>query len=412
MRLMESLFAGFLLLISSKAFLPLLNGNPEPDAVQVNSMANRALWIFFYLVVLLVLALTPRRTFRAIVRSPIVVAFSMLVVASYVWSGYPESTRVDAVSFLLSTIIGIFLATRLQATQFIRALSWALTIAVVASMLWALAIPAYGTDQLGNWIGVFNHKNRLGAVMSLAALVWANRLFYEKRNRITSVTMLALSLGMLVMSNSKTALAILLITIMVILLAPTVRRMNWGTVGMSWIVIWTLGPLAVALTLANLDYITGWLGRDSTLTGRTGIWQAVVASIGESPLLGYGYAGYWHGPEGPARAAIMANGGYPLTHAHNGFLDVALATGLVGVILMVVVFAGALWNAIQAILRDPTSHSVFQWSFVLFLLTYNLFESNLIEHNSIWWILLVYCTIAPLSPSDRPGRRLLVARNR
>ena len=133
-------------------------------------MANRALWIFFYLVVLLVLALTPRRTFRAIVRSPIVVAFSMLVVASYVWSGYPESTRVDAVSFLLSTIIGIFLATRLQATQFIRALSWALTIAVVASMLWALAIPAYGTDQLGNWIGVFNHKNRLGAVMSLAAL--------------------------------------------------------------------------------------------------------------------------------------------------------------------------------------------------------------------------------------------------
>ena len=59
-----------------------------------------------------------------------------------------------------------------------------------------------------------------------------------------------------------------------------------------------LGALSVAavMIVATPDLLFSLLGKDATLTGRTGIWSAVIDSIAKRPLLGYGYQAFWLAP--------------------------------------------------------------------------------------------------------------------
>ncbi|HEX3726962.1 MAG TPA: O-antigen ligase family protein, partial [Pirellulales bacterium] len=67
-------------------------------------------------------------------------------------------------------------------------------------------------------------------------------------------------------------------------------------------------------------------------TGRTDVWQYVIERIGEKPLTGYGYA---------CSRFVMAEYNQMLGddlvgfHAHNTLLNIALATGVVGGSLLV-----------------------------------------------------------------------------
>ena len=71
------------------------------------------------------------------------------------------------------------------------------------------------------------------------------------------------------------------------------------------------------------------LGKDPTLTGRTGIWKLVIASAVKRPILGFGYRAFWTGLQGESAHLALTEGWSP-TGAHNGFLDVWLNLGLVG----------------------------------------------------------------------------------
>ena len=87
----------------------------------------------------------------------------------------------------------------------------------------------------------------------------------------------------------------------------------------------TLSAAAVVIVVWP-DFLFDLLGKDVTLTGRTGIWSAVLDSIAKRPLLGYGYQAFWLGLEGESYRVILAVS-WVLAQAQNGFLDVMLENG-------------------------------------------------------------------------------------
>ena len=51
--------------------------------------------------------------------------------------------------------------------------------------------------------------------------------------------------------------------------------------------------VALSLLWSDPEFALSLLGKDTTLTGRTELWDAVVSLIKERPFLGYGYRAMW-----------------------------------------------------------------------------------------------------------------------
>jgi O-antigen ligase len=124
------------------------------------------------------------------------------------------------------------------------------------------------------------------------------------------------------------------------------------------------------------------VGRSPDLTGRTEIWNAVL-STGTNPLVGAGYDSFWLGPR---LRWVWEKTGITINEAHNGFLEVYLNQGLIGLFLL----AGFLVASYRTICRrvgtlsSLGSLSLALWTVLLF---YNVTESAFRGH--LMWVAFV-----------------------
>ena len=147
--------------------------------------------------------------------------------------------------------------------------------------------------------------------------------------------------------------------------------------------------------ISNAESGLSFLGRDTTLTGRTELWPAVLDMIRQRPWLGYGYGGFWLGWEGESAHVWLWNY-YELylkpVHAHNGLLDLWLNLGLLGMAIFIPQFLLTLLRAVKRVRLTKTAEGLWPLGFLTLMLTYNITESSLLTHNNVFWLL--YVTIA------------------
>lgn len=70
----------------------------------------------------------------------------------------------------------------------------------------------------------------------------------------------------------------------------------------------------------------------SSLTGRLPLWNELWKSAVKEPVVGHGYGGFWGERNVLKYSAIFA---WHIPHAHNGYLDLMLAVGVIGAVLYV-----------------------------------------------------------------------------
>jgi O-antigen ligase len=111
------------------------------------------------------------------------------------------------------------------------------------------------------------------------------------------------------------------------------------------------------------------LGRDPTLTGRTEIWKDLLI-FDYNWILGTGYESFWLGER---LIQVWTEAGY-ITQAHNGYLEIYLNLGIVGLFILV----GMLISSYRRICRSFTHSPVLaplvlaSWTLMLF---YNITEA-------------------------------------
>ena len=112
-----------------------------------------------------------------------------------------------------------------------------------------------------------------------------------------------------------------------------------------------------------------------------------LISIRRHPWLGYGFEGFWVGMKGGS-AAVLQSVGFFAIQAHNGFLQLSLDLGLLGLVTFVtgylVLCASARWQIAR---RVPGPASYWPCAFLCLLLLYNFDESAILAQNSIFWLL-------------------------
>jgi len=240
---------------------------------------------------------------------------------------------------------------------------------------------------VGAWKGLSAYKNTFGEHMAVAFLLllfvrfrrfsWARHLF------------LFIAAGLLLLSHSATAA---LCGVMGLAMIPM-----WHLIrGERRLVAYLLAPsifgLAVYLLLAFPEPIFQILGRDATLTGRTHLWAMLIPLIANHPILGYGYAAFWAAWTPELLSVSIGSGRRVVPIADNGYIDLALSLGFVGVSLFLWVFICAFRRAIEYLRSEPGSIGLWPVTYLCIFALNNVCESSLLARGTFPFLVFVGLT--------------------
>jgi hypothetical protein len=139
------------------------------------------------------------------------------------------------------------------------------------------------------------------------------------------------------------------------------------------------------------------VGRDATITGRTDIWRMTI-TLTPNRLLGAGFESFWLGDRLAAMWKVYYN--HP-NQAHNGYLEVFLNLGWVGVLLLACILIGGYVRILRAI-RERQTASELRLAFFIAATIYNLSEAGFKMMHPMWLVLLLSTSSMP-DPAEQPA---------
>ncbi len=385
-------FVFVVLLLSTGGLLPLLHLERGVDFDHLEGDPTmQIVWLAVYGATLVLLATRLRAVAQLLRGERWLLLLSVLAAVSVFWSVAPDVTFRRTVAIFGTTAFGVYLAARYSVHDLLRLAAWVLGCAAVLSVAFVVFLPAYGIDDDGAWRGIFAHKNSLGRAMALAVLTLLFRMRqHGSANRLITIGLLVLSGVVLAGSRSVAGFLTAVAVATTLPLWPIFRLRSALAISAGLFVMIGLAGAAVYIsTTPDLpELAVAALGRDATLTGRTGLWSLAADAITDRVWLGHGYAAFWLGWEGES-AKIWAALPWRPPHAHNGFLDLGLELGVIGIVLFVTGFVWATWRATLVIRRTKTVYGLWPIAYLVFILVVNIAESTILVQNSIFWVLYV-----------------------
>jgi len=127
----------------------------------------------------------------------------------------------------------------------------------------------------------------------------------------------------------------------------------------------------------------GAVGRDSSLTGRTDIWRLVLR-FAQNPFFGEGYETFWIGE----RLNAIWKFYYGLNQCHNGYLEIYVNLGWVGVALLAsVIITG--YRRVMSALRMNREVGQLCLAYFFVAVVHNFTEASFKMMAPIWILLLI-----------------------
>jgi exopolysaccharide production protein ExoQ len=263
-------------------------------------------------------------------------------------------------------------------------------------------------------LGVATDKNALGRLCLVCGLfaLWAiltrannPHTPRDSLSRWANMGILFVAVWLLFASDSKTSLSCFLVgsLAMVWFGLPIVRK-NIRYFGTLTLILVATGVL-VSLIFNLPELFVRSLGRDLTLTDRTSVWNDLIA-YGTNPFVGVGYDTFWLGD----RLEWFATT-HQVNEAHNGYLEVYLELGWVGLLLLASILVVAFTRLKQVVSSDTAYGRLLVTTLVVFVF-YNITESSYKPTTLISFMLLLVMIASPRlqvegasSPVKRFGRR-------
>ena len=294
------------------------------------------------------------------------------------------------------------------AAAFKRVLSRVGFVLLPLSILFIKYYPSLGRSftPLGftMYSGVTMQKNTLGVICLIFGLGFLWRFLAVYRDRevarrtqllIAYGIILAMTLWLLRMSNSMTSISCFVMASALLVLANRPMMTRRPAV-VHILVAAMVGFSLFALFFDTSGDIIKDLGRNPTLTGRTAIWNAVLPLAG-NPLIGTGYESFWVGKrleEFWSQNDGALNG---ITEAHNGYLELYLNLGWIGVALLAGVIVLGYPKVIATLRADPQAGSI-GLAFFVSEIVYNYTEAGFRMMFPLWIFFLLAVLGIPTTP--------------
>lgn len=334
---------------------------------------------------------------------PILAYFGYCLI-SVAWAYHPDVALkrwIKAIGDL--AVVLVIVSDRQPLAAFGRVVSRVGFVLFPASVLLIKYYPALGRGYdafgLGENTGVSYNKNMLGVTILVISVCTVWRVMSLGRDKgqpdrwrhlIAQITLVCIGIWLFFLADSSTSKACFILGGGLIV-ATSLRaiRSRPARVHILCLCIFLGGGLT--MLLGGGSGVVQALGRKSNLSGRTDIWAAVLAS-GTNPLLGAGYESYWISPHEIIFARILRDQGWwhpeGLNEAHDGYLEVYLELGWVGVFLISSCLISGYRRAVAAYRLNPTVGGMLL-AYIIVTAFYNITEAGFRMLDPMWIFLLL-----------------------
>lgn len=384
------------------------------DADLSGSPLDRAVLTALLILGLVVLTQRASRVKRLFLHNKAVVTLYSYMLFSTIWSNFPGITFrrcFRSMGVLVMVLVVLTENVPLAAIQaLLRRLFMLHTLGDIAAIKYfrnmGVAYNWDGSEE--EWVGLTNQKNNLGQMAMCSGLVFAWQTLQNRKwqNLIPNLLMITFTLWVLRGSkNSHSTAAILgFITSAALLIGLQLIKKRAGhakrLVVASVAVFFFAAPLIYAgfqaFDTTPADAVLEATGRDMTFTDRTLIWTDVLDNAKKSPVLGVGYGAFWVG--------FLGHDLYPLPNwdrktpswrpneGHNGFIDVYVDLGAIGLLLLIVVICAAFAGAVNDLQRNFELGRI-RIALLVAILMNNMAESSILNGTQALWLLFLLVAI-------------------
>ena len=359
-----------------------------------SSRLAKVIWSSIYVVTFFLIYRSSLSVLTVVRRNLGFMFLALLCLASVAWSSDRSTTVSHSIALFGSTMLGYLIVTKIEPVELLRRIGFALLILLAINMV--LMVPNFGGNLSSSirYEGLFPHPNMLGRISGLAVLMFLILVSC----RCFSFMWGCLGVGMggilLISCGSMTSTIALCGAFGLFLLRRVLGKQPLGGGGIAvaiWFMLCFGGVIWVSWS-AIIDFAFELMGRSSTLTGRTKLWEGVWAAVLKEPILGYGYSAFWGG-EQFLTSRIFASAGWRTSSAHNGLLSIALSLGVVGVLVFVMTVGRSVVIAVKLAFSSASITALLLLSILSYLLILGIAESSYMGRNSIYWMLCVICCI-------------------
>jgi exopolysaccharide production protein ExoQ len=323
----------------------------------------------------------------------IFMSWPLIACLSTLWSISPQLSFSHGIQLLMTTLVAFLICIQLRLEQVVTAIFWAMLLAAVLTVASELLAPG----SVGGWRGTFPHKNVMGSSMSLLVIT-ACCLFLQGRWRIVSFA--AIGLGAFLVALSQSAAAILSLALTLALLPFAYAYLRGGSTFLlaSGLALATaaVGTLVlyismIALGTDPIEIVLEAFGKERTLTGRTVLWDLADQAMEQRPWLGFGFKGYWTNVPAEMHALRLIVGG--VFNFHNNYLDVAVAFGYLGPILLAGGLSVGLVRTTRGLLNGAEPIDMWPLLIVVLCIILTFVENLLMWNHSIWQVLFIVAAV-------------------
>ena len=237
---------------------------------------------------------------------------------------------------------------------------------------------------VGDWRGLYFHKNIAGAVSAIAAIAFF--FSWLERRRWGDLAFFVLAVGFVVMSHSKSSLGLLPVG----LAAGLTYRFAWRS-GLDRSIVAVVGILLFflvgTLVALNADAISNALEDPTEFTGRSAIWQAELAFARDHLFLGSGFGTFADtGSLSPLHNYVAGSWVEAVAHGHSGYLQILVTIGGIGFALTFIALIAAPARRFWEIGGSELSVKAMLFALFVFLVLHNFMESDFLEGDAPDWV--------------------------
>lgn len=357
-----------------------------------------------------------------LVRGWIPLVFAGWCLISPIWAVEPVTALKIAVYLILTLMICFHAAAVLSARQ----VMYAVVLATGFIGLLSLFLLLSGQSQTS---GVFPQKNAMGKSMIMlwtAAFAVAIDPGSSRKVRYGGLVMALLAFYLGIRSESATAVLLMIANGGILMLGSIVLKggINRPSRLALTFVLFAGGFLSAAIILPTfqgdpVEIVLEQFGKDSTLTGRTGLWDYAEEQIKEAPVLGVGSGGFWRYQSSPLVQKIYEEyhrGVWDQFNFHNSYYEITVHQGYIGLVLAVTAIIWAWGIIIRGAFRFATIPFIFFFAQSGAVLARTFTESDFLRpfvlFHMLFWIGALIVLKEELRARPKSQRTRLQARLR
>ena len=245
-----------------------------------------------------------------------------------------------------------------------------------------------GVTANKNMLGVMLFVITLGALSHVTTLMRARAQPNRGRHLFAQVVLLVFGIALLQMADSATSTACFALG-GVIILATRLRAIRILPTRVHMLCLGILLAGGLTLLFGGESLATGALGRNSNLTGRTDIWAAVIPAAPNS-IVGAGFESFWISPCVQNFQRKMVGFWHPenLNEAHDGYIEVYLNLGWIGVCLISLILISGYRRAVAAFRLNPSIGGL-MLAYIIAASVYSITEAGFRMLDPVWIFLLL-----------------------